>query len=71
MYVNYEGQIVSKGEKVLDIYSPEIYSTQKEYLLALRNLANAKSSGNELVIAQAESLISSTKNRLRLWEMTS
>ena len=70
MYADYEGQIVSKGEKVFDIYSPEIYSTQKEYLLALRNLENAIYSGNELVIAQAESLISSTKNRLRLWEMT-
>ena len=71
MYINYEGQNVSKGQKVFDIYSPEIYSTQKEYLLALRNLENARSSGNELVISQAENLISSTKNRLRLWEVTS
>ncbi|MCB0729231.1 MAG: efflux RND transporter periplasmic adaptor subunit [Ignavibacteriae bacterium] len=70
MYINYEGQNVSKGQKVFDIYSPEIYSTQKEYLLALRNLANAKSSGNEMVISQAENLISSTKNRLRLWEVS-
>ncbi|MBK8980966.1 MAG: efflux RND transporter periplasmic adaptor subunit [Ignavibacteria bacterium] len=70
MYISYEGQMVSKGQKAFDIYSPEIYSTQKEYLLALKNLENAKSSGNELVIAQAENLISSTKNRLRLWEVT-
>ena len=70
MYINYEGQLVSKGQQVFDIYSPEIYSTQKEYLLALKNLENAKSSQNDLVIAQAENLISSTKNRLRLWEVT-
>lgn len=70
MYINFEGQMVSKGEKAFEIYSPEIYSTQKEYLLALKNLENAKSSGNDLVIAQAENLISSTKNRLRLWEVT-
>lgn len=70
MYINFEGQMVSKGEKAFEIYSPEIYSTQKEYLLALKNLENAKNSGNDLVIAQAENLISSTKNRLRLWEVT-
>lgn len=70
MYINYEGQNVSTGQKVFDIYSPEIYSTQKEYLLALKNYENAKSSNNELVIGQAENLINSTKNRLRLWEVT-
>ena len=70
MYINYEGQIVSKGQQVFDIYSPEIYSTEKEYLLALKNLESARSSNNDLVIAQAENLISSTKNRLRLWEVT-
>ncbi|MBK8552682.1 MAG: efflux RND transporter periplasmic adaptor subunit [Ignavibacteria bacterium] len=69
MYINFEGQMVSKGEKAFEIYSPEIYSTQKEYLLALKNLENAKSSGNDLVISQAENLISSTKNRLRLWKL--
>ncbi|MBS1518036.1 MAG: efflux RND transporter periplasmic adaptor subunit [Bacteroidetes bacterium] len=70
MYVNYEGQQVSKGQRVFDIYSPEIYSTQKEYLLALKNYMNAKSSGNSLVIEQAESLIRSGKTRMKLMELT-
>lgn len=70
MYISFEGQMVNKGQKAFDIYSPEIYSTEKEYLLALKNLENAKSSKNELVIAQAENLISSTKTRLHLWEIT-
>ncbi len=70
MFVNYEGQMVSKGEPVFEIYSPEIYSTQKEYLLALQNYENAKGSNNDLVIGQAEGLINSTKTRLRLWEVT-
>ena len=70
MYVNYEGQSVSKGQRVFDIYSPEIYSTQKEYLLALKNYESAKSSGNSLVIDQAESLINSSRIRMSLWEVT-
>lgn len=70
MYVNYEGQSVVKGQRVFDIYSPEIYSTQKEYLLALKNYESAKSSGNSLVIDQAESLINSSRIRMSLWEVT-
>ncbi len=71
MFVNFEGQMVSKGEPVFEIYSPEIYSTQKEYLLALKNYENAKSSSNDLIIEQAENLLSSTKTRLSLWEVNS
>lgn len=71
MFVNFEGQMVSKGQPVFEIYSPEIYSTQKEYLLALKNYENAKSSSNDLVIEQAENLLSSTKTRLSLWEVNS
>jgi RND family efflux transporter MFP subunit len=70
MFVNFEGQMVSRGQPVLEIYSPEIYSTQKEYLLALKNYENAKSSSNDLVIGQAESLLNSTKTRLSLWEVS-
>lgn len=70
MFVNFEGQMVSKGEPVFEIYSPEIYSTQKEYLLALQNYENAKNSNNTLIKEQAENLINSTKTRLSLWEVT-
>lgn len=70
MFVNFEGQIVSKGEPVLEIYSPEILSTQKEYLLALENYESVKNSDYNLVIEQAESLVNSTRTRLQLWEVT-
>lgn len=70
MFVNFEGQMVSKDQPVFEIYSPEIYSTQKEYILALQNLENAKNSQNNLIIEQAESLINSTKTRMSLWEVS-
>lgn len=34
LYVNYEGRMVRKGEKLFDIYSPELYQTQEELILA-------------------------------------
>ena len=57
LYVNYTGQQISKGEKLMDIYSPELVSAQQELLTAIsyQNFVNSSSldlireSGNELV----------------------
>jgi membrane fusion protein, copper/silver efflux system len=70
MYVNFEGQQVSKGQAVMEIYSPELVSTQKEFLLALNNYSQVKKSGNVIAIEQAESLVDASKRRLMQWEMT-
>jgi Cu(I)/Ag(I) efflux system membrane fusion protein len=70
MYVNFEGQSVTKGQPVIEIYSPELVSTQKEYLLALNNLQQVRKSGNIMAIEQAASLVDASKQRLLLFEMT-
>jgi Cu(I)/Ag(I) efflux system membrane fusion protein len=70
MFVNFEGQMVTKGQPVLEIYSPELVSTQKEYLLALDNFNQVKTSGNRVAIDQAQSLVNSARERLILWEMS-
>lgn len=57
LYVNYTGQQVSKGSKLMDIYSPELVSAQQELLTALSyqntvnesSLESIRKSGNELV----------------------
>jgi len=71
MFVNFEGQFVGKGQPVLEIYSPELVSTQKEYLLALDNLNEIKKSSHHLAVERAESLVDAARERLLLWEMTS
>ncbi|WP_337865512.1 efflux RND transporter periplasmic adaptor subunit [Ignavibacterium sp.] len=61
LYVNYTGQLIQKGSKLMDIYSPMLISAQQELITALSyndktNLAqlkDLKNSGNEL-IKQAE-----------------
>ena len=37
LYVDYVGMAVRKGQPLLDIYSPELYSAQEEYLQAYRH----------------------------------
>jgi Cu(I)/Ag(I) efflux system membrane fusion protein len=64
LYTNYTGQKVSKGSKLMDIYSPELVSAEQELLTAIsyQNSANTSSlqsirqSGNELVKNAARKL---------------
>lgn len=57
LYVNYTGQQIAKGSKLMDIYSPELVSAQQELLTALSyqntvnssSLSSVRESGNELV----------------------
>ncbi len=42
LYVDYTGQFVRKGQPLFDIYSPELVSTQEEYLLALKAVIDQK-----------------------------
>lgn len=57
LYVNYTGQLVQKGSKLMDIYSPELVSAQQELLTALSyqktinqsSIKSIKESGNDLV----------------------
>jgi len=69
-YITFEGQYVSAGNKAFDIYSPEMLSTQKEYLLAVNNYNQSLSTNNNIVIEQANNLLSSTLMRLKLLQLS-
>ncbi|MBU4318404.1 MAG: efflux RND transporter periplasmic adaptor subunit [Proteobacteria bacterium] len=70
LYVDYTGRAVKKGEPLLDLYSPDIVSTQEEYLQALRYRERLQKS--ELVAArrEADELVQSTRRRLEYWDIT-
>lgn len=69
-YVNFPGQVVEKGERLLEIYSPELVATQEEFLLAIRYYDQLKAVTAWDVAADAESLLRSTESRLRYWDIT-
>jgi len=69
-YVNFEGQEVQKGEPLLEIYSPDLVSTQEEYLLALHNRDLLKGSSDPTIARGAEDLLRSTETRLRYWDIS-
>ena len=69
LYADKTGQPVKKGAPLLSIYSPQVVSTQQEYLLALENEKTLKASPFPEVREGAARLLESTGERLRLFDM--
>ncbi|MCZ6676978.1 MAG: efflux RND transporter periplasmic adaptor subunit [Candidatus Poribacteria bacterium] len=70
LYVDFTGDFVRKGEPLLEIYSPQLLTTQQEYLLALKGYEQIQNSPISEAITQAKSLVSASRERLRLWGLT-
>jgi len=47
LHVNTTGQAVTRGQPLMEVYSPELVSAQEEYLIALRAIEQTKASGAE------------------------
>jgi Cu(I)/Ag(I) efflux system membrane fusion protein/cobalt-zinc-cadmium efflux system membrane fusion protein len=69
LYVEYEGELVQKGQPLFDIYSPELVSAQEEYLLAVRQYENLSSSVYPSVREGAERLLQASRTRLLYWDL--
>ncbi len=67
LYVDYTLQDVKKGDPLFSIYSPELVSTEQEYLLALRSGEILSGSEFPEISGGANSLIDASRKRLELW----
>ncbi len=70
VFVDETGQSVRKGDRLLDIYSPQLVSTQEEYLIALRNMEKLEESSSKSVVEGAKRTLASTRRRLLYWDIT-
>jgi len=69
VFVNSTYQYVRKGEPLFTIYSPDLVTTEQEYLLALRNQRLLASSTVPGVASGANSLLTAAAERLRQWSV--
>ncbi|MGB7062786.1 MAG: efflux RND transporter periplasmic adaptor subunit [Candidatus Zixiibacteriota bacterium] len=69
LHVNTTGEVVQKGQPLLEIYSPELVSTQEEYLSALKNYSELKDSPYEEARAGGLELLNSTQKRMEYWDI--
>ena len=70
VFVDFTLQQVNQGDPLFSIYSPELVSTQEEYLLALKTAENLADSPFEHVSSGARSLFEATRRRLELFDIT-
>lgn len=70
LFVEFTGDTVRRGQAVAQIYSPELYSSQQEYLLALANRERMQQAGFDDARSAAGDLVESSRRRLELLGMT-
>ena len=69
VFVDYVGKYVGRGEPLFTVYSPELVSTEQEYLLALRAQDSFGKSSFPEISSSAKSLLDATRQRLLLWDI--
>lgn len=69
VFVNFTGMAVKKGQPLLSIYSPDLVSTQQEFLLSLKAKNSLGKSDFAEVASSANSLYEASRKRLQLWDI--
>jgi len=84
LYGDYQGKYVKKGEKLAEVYSPEVYSTQLEFVNLLRwkpekghrlqrnvefSWGDRYGTTGKMLTFDMDALMQVAKQRLELWEI--
>lgn len=67
LYIQYTGERVHRGQKLAELYSPEVATADDEYHLALRNRERLAQSDDPQAIASADALVTASRRKLELW----
>ena len=70
LHVDFTGTRVVKGQPLLEIYSPDLVATQREYLLARAGVERMKESPYEDARQMSSGLAQAARTRLTLWGVT-
>jgi Cu(I)/Ag(I) efflux system membrane fusion protein len=69
LFVKVTGDPIHQGQPLLSIYSPELVSTQQEYLLALKNLKSLENAPYPELGDSARRLLDASRRRLEYWDI--
>ena len=69
VYANATGDFIGKGQPLFTIYSPDLVTSEREYLLAKKNAAALEQSSVSGVADGAASLMEAARARLQQWEI--
>ena len=69
VYADATYQYIRKGQPLFTIYSPDLVTTEQEYLLARKNSETLRTSSVSGVATGAQTLLSAARERLAQWEV--
>jgi Cu(I)/Ag(I) efflux system membrane fusion protein/cobalt-zinc-cadmium efflux system membrane fusion protein len=69
LYVNYTGQKIKKGQKLIDIYSPELVAAQQELITALSYGSSVMKSTDKNISGSGKDLIENSIRKLQLLDV--
>ncbi len=69
VYADATGNFIGKGQPLFTIYSPDLVTTEQEYLLAKKNQQTLQSSSISGVSGGADALFAAARQRLDQWEV--
>ncbi len=67
LYVDFTGAMVEKGRPLAEIYSPQLLTTQEEFLLAVETRDRLRQGPDQEAAEHAGSLVEAARKRMRLW----
>src|SRR5213080_2506174 len=70
LFVFSRGEVVEKDAPLLTIYSPDLLTTQREFVDVLKSRDDLASKGDKVVLEGMQRLVDSAKQRLRLWNIS-
>ena len=69
LHADFTGKLVERGDPLFTLYSPELLSTEQEYVLALETRDALQGSQVPAVRDHADRLVASARRRLELWDL--
>lgn len=69
LYVDETGMLVEKGQELFTLYSPDLISTQEDYLTAYDHFHRIKGSEHREAVEAAGRLLESSRQRLSYWDI--
>ena len=70
LFVFSPGESIEKNSPLLTIYSPDLLTTENEFLGLLRARDQARTNSDSTLSESADDLVESAKERLRLWNLS-
>ncbi|MCK5564892.1 MAG: efflux RND transporter periplasmic adaptor subunit [Planctomycetes bacterium] len=66
LFADYTGMTVNKGDHLVEMYSPELFSAQAELLQAVKSAKSMKKTSSEYVSQSIHSTLNATREKLKL-----